>query len=64
MPKRCGDETCGNLINERKAHVRVGDRVFCDDECAQAWLIQNRIFEVAADPFHEPIHKPPRMNGR
>lgn len=64
MPKRCGDSTCGNLVNERKSHVRLGDRIFCDNECAQAWLVQNKVFEVAADPFHEPLAQPPRrMNG-
>ena len=64
MPKRCGDPLCECLVNERKPHVRIGDKVFCDDPCAQAWLLQNQVFEVAADPFREPIHKPPRrMNG-
>lgn len=55
MPKRCGDVQCGNLVNEKKAHVSIGNLVFCKAEHAQNWLIQNKIFEVAADPFHEPM---------
>lgn len=69
MPKRCGDPECANLVNERKRHVRIGDRVFCDNECANAWLVQNKVFTVAADPFSEMQHTTrassswKRMNG-
>lgn len=65
MPKRCGESECGNLVNERKEHVRLGDLVFCDHECANTYLVQAKIFEVAADPFHTPMPRrtPGRMNG-
>lgn len=69
MPKRCGDPECANLVNERKSHVRIGDKVFCGAECARAWLTQNNVFEAAADPFAERQHTTrssstwKRMNG-
>lgn len=65
MPKRCGDPECGNLVNEKKVHHRLGDTVFCSIDCANAWLVQNKVFEVASDPFHDPMIRrtPNRMNG-
>lgn len=65
MPKRCGDPECGNLVNERKVHHRLGDNLFCSIDCANAWLVQNKVFEVASDPFHVPIERraPKQLNG-
>lgn len=64
MPKRCGDALCAKLVNERKSHIRFADKVFCDEDCRQAWAAQNEVFDTAADRFHAPMHHPPRrMNG-
>lgn len=60
MPKRCGDPTCGNLIKKDVQPVQVGEKFFCDDECASNWQQQGDLFDRACDPFHEPMRPPPR----
>lgn len=55
MMRRCDAiGSCTKIVNEKNhSHVRLGERVFCSADCAQSWLLQSRIFEVATDPFHK-----------
>lgn len=61
--QRCGVPECGTIVNQRRnTFVRIGDKIFCDNDCANTWLVQNKVFEVAAHPFHVPT-KPRKLNG-
>lgn len=65
MPKRCSDPLCANLIR-REREYWVGDKPFCDEECATNWQAQGELFDRAADPHHTPFSREPprrRMNG-
>ena len=62
MPKLCDNPECRSEVNERVYHVRWQDRLFCSDCCASSWVVQNKAFEVAAHPFHEPM-RPSRYRG-
>lgn len=64
MPKRCGDPMCENLIKRDVQPEEYDGKFFCDEECLANYQAQSATFERAADPFHDPIHRPPRrMNG-
>lgn len=66
--KRCQNvaDSCWREFTDGEFHIRIGDKVFCSQSCAQAWLVQNKVFEVAASPHEERVHTARakiRLNG-
>jgi len=50
--KRCGNAiSCNSLINLKGSHVRLGDRLFCCNDCVQEYLAQEKRLENAMNPF-------------
>lgn len=56
---RCGNQTsCNSLINTRGSHVRLGDRLFCSNDCVQEYLAQEKRLEMAVAPLGgEPLYR-------
>ena len=52
--QRCENPECGKIIKKDVIPALVGSKRFCLTECAQQWLVQSKVFEVAAHPFHTP----------
>jgi hypothetical protein len=46
MTKRCQNvaDSCWREFSEGTYHVRLGDRVFCSESCAKAWIDQKKVF--------------------
>lgn len=63
---RCGNqaEGCWHTFSLNEPHIRIGDKVFCGNECALQWAEINRAFQDAANPHMARIHtQPRRFNG-
>ena len=54
---RCANANCGNVVNEKKAHIRLQDRVWCSNACLEDWNEQNARLTYVAWPFHDRIPK-------
>ena len=56
--KRCKGPECDNIVHEeRGTSVRIGNYVFCCNDCAKAWMQQNGLGEPTPLPTLQ------RVNG-
>ena len=50
---RCENALCGELVNLRRTHHKIGDAYFCTAGCAKQWIETNERLTTAARRFFD-----------